>query len=176
MGQYLGPLRSNSTVPTQTQNKEFYPLLKQKVESIGISKFIMMGDLSCLTCDLPINCNTILNKYEFLNVSAILNLSHTKTLVECIRDGFIVDKSKLLYLNIKIFSYIPFSEQAIKRSWIDHCLAKSNNNKKNIPIDFPSTLIMNLLIKLTINILISSLIKNIYLSHRIIDSFPRISK
>ena len=109
--------------PTQSQNKEFFPLLKQKVESIGISKFVMMGDLNCLTCDLPVNSNAILNNYEVLNMSTIPNLSHTKTLVAWIRDGFIVDKFRLLYPNLKTFSYIPFSEHATNRSRIDHCLA-----------------------------------------------------
>ena len=37
------------------RNNDFFPILKQKVESIGISKFVLLGDLNCLTCDLPVN-------------------------------------------------------------------------------------------------------------------------
>ena len=124
--------------PIQSQNKEFFPLLKQKVESIGISKFVIMGDLNCLTCDLPINLNTILSNYEVLNMSAIPNLSHTKTLVAWIRDGFIVDKFRLLYPNLKTFSYIPFSEQAINRSRIDHCLASPQFSPLIKKVEYPN--------------------------------------
>ena len=126
--------------PTQSQNKDFYSLLKQKIESIGISKFVILGDLNCLTCDLPINSNVVLNNYEILNMSAIPNLIHTKTLVSWIRDGFIVDKFRLLYPNLKTYSYIPFSEQAINRSRIDHCLASPQFSPLIKKVEYPNRL------------------------------------
>ena len=100
----------NIYAPIQERNRNFFPQIKNKIQSLQIAHFILAGDLNCVTNLSPTDTDPTITNIDTLHMSAIPNLHHSQTIVSWIQNGFILDKYRSLYPYKRDFDIFPLAK------------------------------------------------------------------
>ena len=122
--------------PRQSDNPSFYEQLKTKLDSYGVTTFIIGGDHNAIpdTSDPP-------NNLDVTNCFNIPNPVHSRKINYFINDGAWVDAFRILYPDKKEYSFTPFAaEDRLYRSRLDFFLCNFELTSQIKEIEYPPLL------------------------------------
>ena len=132
LGSIYGPKQENC--PT------FITDIKNKVDSLGLKNFLLLGDFNCITNNFSAKVGDYINNIELLCMRALPNPTHCKKLSDWLSTGSIIDCYRIKHPFREIYSYCPFDKTACNKSRIDLCLSSSNLHNAILDINYPELL------------------------------------
>ena len=118
----------NTYGPVQTKDGNFFKSLREKIQSLNISYYLLMGDLNAVSCidNIHGSQGDMSSNIDIINMAQIPNLKHSKELNFWIQSSFAYDRFRALYPEKIEFSYVPFNKTAKNRSRIDSIYCSPN--------------------------------------------------
>ena len=108
----------------QIRCRNFFDVLKTKIENIGNCHYIFGGDLNCLTnVNIHDPISPLLNNIDLQATASIPNVNNSQKLADWIENDFSCDLFRINNPNLIEHSHIPFGVDRPNRSRIDHFIS-----------------------------------------------------